>query len=97
METVSTETQSSSKSFKARSSRTSGRSQSDAAPGDAMDYVVNGNMFGGHAMLAVPAVFGETGVHSFMVSENGQLLEAVLGEDTLDLAADMTSYDPTGA
>lgn len=72
-------------------------SQSDAAPGGAMDYVVNGNMVGGHAMLAVPAVFGETGVHSFMVSENGQLLEAVLGEDTLDLAADMTSYDPTGA
>jgi len=71
--------------------------QSDAAPGGAMDYIVNGNMVGGHAMLAVPAVFGETGVHSFMVSENGQLLEAVLGEETLDLAADMTSYDPTDA
>ncbi len=71
--------------------------QSDAAPGGAMEYIVNGNMVGGHAMLAVPAVFGETGVHSFMVSENGQLLEAVLGEDTLDLAADMTSYDPTDA
>ena len=69
--------------------------QSDAAPGGAMDYIVNGNMVGGHAMLAVPAVFGETGVHSFMVSENGQLLEAVLGEDTLDLAAEMTAYDPT--
>lgn len=70
--------------------------QSDAAPGGAMNYVVNGNMVGGHAMLAVPAVFGETGVHSFIVSENGVILEAVLGEDTLDLAAEMSTYDPTG-
>lgn len=69
--------------------------QSDAAPGGAMDYVINGNMVGGHAMLAVPAVFGETGVHSFIVSENGVILEAVLGEDTLDLAAEMSTYDPT--
>ena len=69
--------------------------QSASAPGGAMNYVINGNMVGGHAMLAVPAEFGETGVHSFMVSENGQLLEAVLGEDTLDLAAEMTAYDPS--
>ncbi|MEE4189049.1 MAG: DUF2950 family protein [Roseobacter sp.] len=68
--------------------------QSDAAPGGAMDYVINDNMVGGHALLAVPAVYGETGVHSFMVAENGVILEAVLGEDTLDLAAEMDAYDP---
>lgn len=68
--------------------------QSDAAPGGAMDYIVNGNMVGGHALLAVPAVFGETGVHSFMVSENGRLMQSVLGEDTLDRAALITNYDP---
>ncbi|MDW3221720.1 MAG: DUF2950 family protein [Paracoccaceae bacterium] len=70
-------------------------SQSDAAPGGAMEYQINGNMLGGHALLAVPAIYGETGIHSFMVSENGVVLEAVLGEDTLDLAAEMTAYDPT--
>ncbi|MFY0691324.1 MAG: DUF2950 family protein [Paracoccaceae bacterium] len=69
--------------------------QSDAAPGGAMNYVVNGNMVGGHAILAVPAVFGETGVHSFMVSENGLILEAVLGDDTLELATEIVSFDPT--
>lgn len=69
--------------------------QTDAAPGGAMEYVINGNMVGGHALLAVPAVYGETGVHSFMVSENGAVLEAVLGEDTLTIAADMFAYDPT--
>lgn len=69
--------------------------QSSAAPGGEMSYLVNDNMVAGHAILAVPANFGETGVHSFMVSENGIILEAVLGEDTLELAADMTAFDPT--
>jgi len=69
--------------------------QSDAAPGGKMNYIVNGNMVGGHAILAVPAIYGETGIHSFMVSENGLILEAVLGEDTLELAAVIESFDPT--
>ncbi len=68
--------------------------QSDAAPGGMMDYMVNDNMVGGHALIAVPAVFGETGVHSFMISENGILLQTVWGEETLDKAATVTSYDP---
>lgn len=71
--------------------------QSDAAPGGAMDYVVNGNMVGGHALLAVPAIYGETGIHSFMVAENGTVLEVVLGEDTLSVASEITAYDPTDA
>lgn len=70
-------------------------SQTDAAPGGAMDYIVNGNMVGGHALLAVPAEFGETGVHSFMVSENGVILEAVFGAETLDVASGITAFDPT--
>ncbi|MDK3072500.1 DUF2950 family protein [Sedimentitalea sp. JM2-8] len=70
--------------------------QTDAAPGGAMSYLVNDQMVGGHALLAVPANYGESGVHSFMVSENGVILQADLGENTLELAADMTLYDPTG-
>ncbi|WP_380051858.1 DUF2950 family protein [Falsihalocynthiibacter sp. SS001] len=70
-------------------------SQSDAAPGGAMEYVIGGNMVAGHALLAVPAEYGETGVHSFMIAENGIVLEADLGEDTLERAADMTTFDPT--
>ena len=69
--------------------------QTAAAPGGEMSYLVNENMVGGHALLAVPAVYGETGVHSFMVAENGVILQAVLGEETLDIAADMMAYDPT--
>jgi len=68
--------------------------QGDAAPGGAMNYLVNDHMVGGHALLAVPADYGVSGVKSFMVSENGVILETDLGEDTLALAVDMRSYDP---
>ena len=62
-----------------------------------MNYLVNDHMLAGHALLAVPSEFGQTGYHSFMVSENGVILEAILGEDTLSVAKDMTAYDPTDA
>lgn len=71
--------------------------QSAAAPGGEISYLVNDNMIAGHALLAVPANYGETGVHAFMVSENGIVLEADLGEDSLSVAADMATYDPTDA
>lgn len=68
--------------------------QGDLAPGGAMAYLVNDNMVAGHALLAVPATYGETGVHSFMVSENGVILEAILGEETLERAAAIDAFDP---
>ena len=68
--------------------------QTDAAPGGAMAYIVNDHMLAGHGLLAVPSAYGETGIHSFMVSENGIILEADLGRETLDIAAQMTMYDP---
>lgn len=69
-------------------------SQSDAAPGGAMDYMVNGHQIAGHAAMAVPAEYGVTGVMSFMVSENGIILEKDLGEDGLDNSYDLESFDP---
>ena len=59
-----------------------------------MDYMVNGNMVAGHALLAVPTNFGESGLRSFMVSENGVILEAILGDETLEIAATIESFDP---
>jgi hypothetical protein len=70
-------------------------SQSDAAPGGAIDYVLNGNQIAGHAAMAVPAEYGVTGIMSFMVSENGIILEQDLGEDGLDKSYEMQSFDPT--
>lgn len=69
-------------------------SQGDLAPGGAMDYIINGYQVAGHALLAVPADYGETAIHTFMVSENGIILQADLGEDTLALAGAITLYNP---
>lgn len=68
--------------------------QGEHAPGGPMEYLVDGNMVGGHALLAVPAEYGETGVHSFMVAENGIILQADLGPDSLTKGFEITSYDP---
>jgi hypothetical protein len=68
--------------------------QGDAAPGGAMSYLVGDNMMAGHALLAVPAVYGETGVHTFMVGENGVVVQADLGPDSLEAAFGITAFDP---
>ena len=70
-------------------------SQGEAAPGGALDYVINGNKVAGHALLAVPSDYGNNGIHSFLISENGILLEADLGDDSLDVAQEITTYNPT--
>lgn len=69
--------------------------QSAAAPGGAVEYIVNNNMLAGHALLAVPSDYATSGIHSFMVSENGIVLQADLGEDSLQIAHQMRLYDPT--
>lgn len=68
--------------------------QGPAAPGGAMDYVVNGRMVAGHAMIAAPAAYGETGVMTFMVGENGVVFERDLGEETDAMAEAITLFDP---
>jgi hypothetical protein len=42
----------------------------------------------------VPAEYGVTGVTSFMVSENGQVLELDLGEDGFAKILEMDAFDP---
>ena len=64
------------------------------APGGARSYLAGEDMVGGHALLAFPAAYGDTGIMSFMVGENGVVHEADLGEDTLEEAAAIDLYDP---
>jgi hypothetical protein len=68
--------------------------QGAAAPGGALDYMVAGHMLAGHALLAFPAAYGDTGIMSFMVGEAGVVYEADLGEDTLAAAALIETFDP---
>jgi hypothetical protein len=68
--------------------------QGENAPGGAYDYVINGRMIAGFALLAWPADYGNSGITTFMVSHLGQVHEADLGEDTETLAAAIDSFDP---
>ncbi|MDF2233684.1 DUF2950 family protein [Albimonas sp. CAU 1670] len=68
--------------------------QGPSAPGGEMSYLVNGQMLAGHALLAFPADYGRGGVMSFLVAENGVVLEADLGEDTVERASAIVVYDP---
>lgn len=68
--------------------------QGAAAPGGAIDYMVAGHMLAGHALLAFPSAYGDTGIMSFMVSEDGVVYEADLGEGTLQVANAIRSFDP---
>jgi len=68
--------------------------QGPSAPGGAYDYIVNGRLFGGFAVVAWPVRYGDTGVKSFMVSHEGQVYEANLGASTATRAAAMTRFEP---
>lgn len=71
--------------------------QGPTAPGGAYSYMVNGNMVSGHAVVAYPAAYGDSGIMSFMVGESGIVYQADLGEDTLEKAAAIELFDPTEA
>jgi hypothetical protein len=64
------------------------------AAGGAYDYLINGRLIGGFAMVAYPAEWGETGVMSFIVNHNGKIFEKNLGKDSAVVGAKMTAFDP---
>ncbi|MEO3475637.1 DUF2950 domain-containing protein [Roseomonas sp. CAU 1739] len=68
--------------------------QGPAAPGGAMDYVVNGRMIGGFATIAWPASYGVSGIKTFLVSHSGVVWERDLGPDTARAAARITTFNP---
>ena len=68
--------------------------QGAAAPGGAYDYLVNGRMMGGFAVIAWPVRYDETGVMTFIVSQSGDVYEQDLGPETAQRAAAITTFDP---
>ncbi len=68
--------------------------QGKSAPGGAYDYIINGRLIAGFAMVAYPAEWGKSGVMSFIVNQNGKVFEKNLGKDSATLGAKMTSFDP---
>jgi hypothetical protein len=68
--------------------------QGPEAVGGAVDYVVNGKMIGGFALVAYPAEYRNSGVMTFIVNHDGTILQKDLGRDTAKLAEAMTSFNP---
>jgi hypothetical protein len=70
------------------------KGQSDKAPGGAKNYTVNGKMTGGFAFVAYPAEYGNSGVMTFMINQDGVLLQKDLGKTTTETATAMNVFDP---
>ncbi len=68
--------------------------QGDKAKGGAKDYVVNGNLTGGFAILAYPAEYRNSGIMTFIVSKDGVVYQKDLGEKTSETAAALAEYNP---
>src|SRR5215469_3243412 len=68
--------------------------QGDQAPGKAKDYVVNGKMTSGFAILAYPAEYRNSGIMTFLVGADGVLYQKDLGDKTSELGSTMTEYNP---
>jgi hypothetical protein len=68
--------------------------QGPDAPGGAYDYIVDGNMIGGVALVAYPVEYGDSGVMTFIVNHDGDLYQQDLGPQTREIAEAMTEYNP---
>ena len=72
-------------------------SQGPDAPGGAHNYVANGQMTEGFAVVAWPADYGNSGIMTFLVSHHGIVYQQNLGRRTERIASSMTEFDPDAA
>jgi hypothetical protein len=68
--------------------------QGDNAPGGAMNYITDGKMARGFAILATPVTYGETGIMTFMISQEGVVYERDFGPDTVKVGSAIQAYNP---
>ena len=68
--------------------------QGKNAPGGKYNYIINGNMVGGFALVAFPSNWGKSGVMTFIVNQQGKVYEKNLGPDTLKMEQSVDTYDP---
>lgn len=68
--------------------------QGKTAPGGKYDYVINRNMIAGFALIAWPAMYGDSGVMTFIVSHHGRVHQRDLGPDTAKVVRNISAYEP---
>jgi hypothetical protein len=64
------------------------------APSGAKNFLINSKMTNGFAILAFPAEYGGSGVMTFMINQDGVIVQKDLGPDTAKLASEMVEYNP---
>lgn len=70
------------------------KGQGTAAKGGEYNYVIHGKMIGGHALIAWPANYGNTGIMTFIVNQEGKIYEKDLGAETKDVVQKITTFNP---
>jgi len=70
------------------------KAQGAAAKGGAKNYLSDGNLSGGVALVAYPAEYKVSGVMTFLIDQDGVVYEKNLGENTAETAKAMTEYNP---
>jgi hypothetical protein len=70
--------------------------QGQAAPGGKMDYMSEGVLAGGFALVAYPEHWDRSGIMTFIVNQDGKVYQRNLDEKTAATAVAMTEYNPDG-
>jgi len=68
--------------------------QGKHAPGGKYDYIINGNMIAGFGMVAWPVDYGNSGIMTFIVNQQGRVYQKDLGDNTGNATKKMSEYDP---
>lgn len=70
------------------------KSQGDAAPGGRMDYLTDGHLTKGVALIAYPDKWGSSGIMTFIENQDGKVYQKNLGDKTPEAAKAITEYNP---
>lgn len=68
--------------------------QGKHAPGGKYNYIINGHMLAGFALVAWPAQWGNSGIMTLIVNQQGNVYQKNLGPKTASIAQAMTAYNP---
>ncbi|MCW8132954.1 MAG: DUF2950 family protein [Planctomycetota bacterium] len=68
--------------------------QGSHAPGGEQDFVSNGNMTKGHAVVVWPRAYGVSGRRTYMMNHTGVIFAKDLGDETDATARAMKAFDP---
>lgn len=68
--------------------------QGESAKGGTRDYLADGKLTGGFAVVAWPAKYRDSGIMTFLVGKDGVIYQKDFGEKTSEVAASTTEYNP---